>query len=170
MDAKEFNDLLKVYEYDPGAANKLFAFCLSVIQKRLRYCNGSDDLESLSHSILAKFIKNIPDYVLFPEAYLCKCTNNYLSSLKKKEHKDLPLIKDICYEQRFNELEKFDIFNELEKHLDNLDAVLIYGHYVEDIPEKQLAEENGLKPSTARQRICRAKKKLKKILSQMSHR
>lgn len=166
MDAKRINELIKLYKCNKNAADELQLHCLKIIKKRLLFRNGLKDLESLSHSILEHFISNLPDYIVFPTAYLNKCTDNYLSTRKKKNNRETALSCDISYEQRFEALEKLEVFRELEKHLNKEDAILIYGHCVENVPEKQLAEELKMSYPAVRQRISRGKKKLKIIFSQ----
>lgn len=163
MSVAEFNNLLKLYRNDTDAANRLNLYCLKVIKKRLLFRNGLKDLESIAHSILLKFITKLPDYVLFPVAYLNKCTDNHLSTLKSKREREIALTSDISYEQSFEELDKFDIISELEQYLDKLDVDLIYGYCVEDIPEKVLAVKYNISYEAARQRISRSKKKLRTI-------
>lgn len=167
MDAKEFNELKNLYKCNKNATDRLQLHCLQVIKKRLLFRNGLKDLENLAHSILEKFISNLPDhYIVAPISYLNRCTDNYLSTLKSKNERETALTSDISYEQRFEALEKFEFFCELEEHLGKLDAILIYSHCVEKIPELQLAKELKMPYTAVRQRICRAKKKLKTIFSQ----
>lgn len=166
MDAKEFNKLINLYKSNKNDANELLLYCLKIIKMRLLFRNGLNDLESFAHSVLEKFISNLPDhYITFPTAYLNKCTDNYLFTLKSKKVRETALTCDISYEQRYEALEKLEIFRELEKHLNKLDAALIYGHCIEEVPQKQLAKEFKMSYSAVRQRISRAKKKLKIVLS-----
>lgn len=164
MNAKEFNELIKLYGRNKNAAVDLHLHCLKIIKKRLLFRNGINDLESLAHSILEKFISNLPDYYIFsPTAFLNKCTDNYLSTLKTKKERETALTCDISYEQRFEALEEFEIFHKLEKHLGKLDAILIFCHCIEKIPEKQLAKDLNMTYTAVRQRVSRSKKKLKLI-------
>lgn len=165
MDAKEFNELIKLHKTDVNAANELHLYCLSIFKKRLLYRNGQNDLESLAHSILERFITNLPNgYVVSPVSYLNKCTDYYLSNLKRKESHEVALAQDFSYEQSFDALETLETFRLLEEYLGKEDAYLVYGHCVEKVEEKQLAIETGITYTAARQRISRALKKLKKIL------
>lgn len=165
MDAKEFNQLLQSHKNDVTAANELHLYCLTIIKKRLLFRNGSNDLESLAHSILERFIANPPDkYIFTPVSYLNKCTDNFLSNLKRKESREIALTQDLSYEQSFDALETVETFRQLEEYIGKEDAYLVYGHCVERVEENQLAKEIGISYTAARQRISRALKKLKKIL------
>lgn len=167
MDAKEFNELLNLQNYDKAARREFSEYCLKRIKSRIRFKNGPKDLESISHSVLLKFLKNLPKhYVFAPVKYLNKCVDNYLSTYKK-ENSSVELIEDIPYEQRFPDLEESETLRNLCRYLDKLNAYIFYAHAVEKAKEYEIAEILGLDLSyeAIRQRISRSKKLLKEILT-----
>ena len=164
MDAQEFNKLLIQRKYDETASGKFYDYCLMIIKRRLLFRNGLKDLETIAHSIMEKFVTYVPDYyIAAPVTYINKSVDNYLSTHKNQNSREEELTCEVSYEQRFEELEALELFCELEKHLSELDAYLIYAHIVEKVPEKELAKELKLSYPLVRKRISRGLKKMKKF-------
>lgn len=164
MTLQEFNELLQLQMYDMVARKKLYFFCLQLINHRLSYRGVFDDAESYAHSILCKLIKNLPSKVSSIYGYICRCVDYYLSTKKKKTGRTVQLIENCAYEQYFERLENYDLFQTLVKCLDDkLNAKIIYMHFVEGAKEYEIAQALGSKLSydAIRQRICRSKKILK---------
>ena len=166
MDNKIFNELLKRYNYDEEAKDELCHYCLANIKRRLivkyGFISESDELKDTSHEILKGFLKRKSDnHVYAPFKYINKATDNFMASRYKNKKEVLPLIKDIPYEQRFEALEKFTIYNVLLKFLDERSAKIIYLHYIEEISEKEIAQELKISYENVRVIASRGIKKLK---------
>lgn len=173
MDEQKFNELIKLQKYDSEAKYDFCCFCLAVIKRRLSFRGEMKDIESLSHSILEYFLSHLPKgHIKFPWEYLNKSVDHYLSTRKRKAkrtviyHNDLSYIKEAVYEQRFDQLEKIEIFNSLVKYLGEENARIFYMVKIDGAKEKDVAKLFDLSYETIRQRISRSKEKLEKIFSE----
>ena len=173
MDEQKFNELIKLQKYDSEAKYDLCCFCLGVIKHRLGFRGETKDMESLSHSILEYFLSHLPKgSIKSPWRYLNKSVDNYLSTRKKKAKRTLnydkviSYNKETVYEQRFEQLEKIEIFNTLVKHLGEENARIFYMVKIEGAKEYDIAKLFNLSYDTLRQRVYRSKEKLEKIFSE----
>lgn len=166
LSPEQFNALIEQIKKNDERAIDIFTkYCYKAIKFYLyvRFSNNSN-IDDWTQEIFMKIYYNLPtQYIKRPLAWLSAISHNHVITKIKQEKLTVELNNDILADEKFsNVLDKVTI-EEIKKYIDeptfNMFVLNSYCGY----SFEEIAELLNLKAATVRQRIFRARERLKDV-------